>query len=311
MTKLVAIVGATGLQGSSVLKSLHATGKYKLRALSRNPDGNQAASLKAKYSGVEWVPANLDDTASLRKAFQGANTVFGVTQFFQKDIMERVEHGDVDAEYNQGKNIVDAAIAAGVDSIVLSSIDSMKQLSHGKYPGVLHFEGKHKVEEYLTSLSDKVKGYFVYLGFYMENFVDFSRISPEDNKTIEFTVPLKPTTKLPLVDTANDTGPVVAYVLEHPEECLGTVVEVSGGYYEAQDMAKAFTEVTGKPSRYVQIPYDSIGSDELGQMFKGQDEFGYYGGRTEFIERNKEIKHTFTTPTSFWKNRGWTGPSTK
>ncbi|KAJ2257778.1 hypothetical protein GGI13_000792 [Coemansia sp. RSA 455] len=311
MTKLVAIVGATGLQGSSVLKSLHATGKYKLRALSRNPDSNQAASLKAKYSGVEWVPANLDDTASLRKAFQGANTVFGVTQFFQKDIMERVEHGDVDAEFNQGKNIIDAAIAAGVDSIVMSSIDSMKQLSHGKYPGVLHFEGKHKVEEYLTSLSDKVKGYFVYLGFYMENFVDFSRISPEDNKTIEFTVPLKPTTKLPLVDTANDTGPVVAYVLEHPEECLGTVVEVSGGYYEAQDMAKAFTEVTGKPSRYVQIPYDSIGSDELGQMFKGQDEFGYYGGRTEFIERNKEIKHTFATPTSFWKNRGWTGPSTK
>ncbi|KAJ1900537.1 hypothetical protein LPJ71_005800, partial [Coemansia sp. S17] len=118
MTKLVAIVGATGLQGSSVLKSLHATGKYKLRALSRNPDSNQAASLKAKYSGVEWVPANLDDTASLRKAFQGANTVFGVTQFFQKDIMERVEHGDVDAEFNQGKNIVDAAIAAGVDSIV-------------------------------------------------------------------------------------------------------------------------------------------------------------------------------------------------
>ncbi|KAJ2882477.1 hypothetical protein H4R27_003423 [Coemansia aciculifera] len=311
MTKLVAIVGATGLQGSSVLKSLHAAGKYKLRALSRNPDGKQAASLKAKYSGVEWVPANLDDTASLRKAFQGVNTVFGVTQFFQKDIMDRVEHGDVDAEFNQGKNIIDAAIAAGVDSIVLSSIDSMKQLSHGKYTGVLHFEGKHKVEEYLTSLSDKVKGYFVYLGFYMENFVDFSRISPEDNKTVEFTVPLKPTTKLPLVDTANDTGPVVAYILEHPEECLGTVVEASGGYYEAQDMAKAFTEVTGKPSRYVQIPYESIGSDELSQMFRGQDEFGYYGGRTEFIERNKEIGHTFATPTSFWKNRGWTGPSSK
>ncbi|KAJ2820655.1 hypothetical protein FBU31_005152 [Coemansia sp. 'formosensis'] len=311
MTKLVAIVGATGLQGGSVLKTLHATGKYKLRALSRNPDSKQVASLKAKYSGVEWAPANLDDIDSLRKAFKDVNTVFGVTQFFQKDILERVAKGDEDAEFNQGKNIIDAAIETGVESIVLSSIDSMKQLSHGKYPGVLHFEGKHKTEEYLSSLADKIKGYFVYLGFYMENYVDFSRISPEDNKTVEFTVPLKPTTKIPLVDTANDTGPVVAYILERPEECLGTVVEASGGYYEAQDMAKAFTEVTGKPSRYVQIPYDSINNDELSQMFKGQDEFGYYGGRTDFIERNKEINHTFTTPTSFWKNRGWTGPSSK
>ncbi|KAJ2486303.1 hypothetical protein IWW37_005661 [Coemansia sp. RSA 2050] len=311
MAKLVAIVGASGLQGGSVLKTLHATGKYRLRALTRDPDSKHVASQKAKYSGVEWVYADLDDTATLIKAFQGADIVFGMTQFFQKDIMERVEQGDKDAEFKQGKNIIDAAIAAGVDSIVLSSIDSMKQLSHGKYTGVFHFEGKHKVEEYLASRLDRIKGYYIYLGFYMENFVDFSRISPEDNKTIEFTVPLKPTTKLPLVDTANDTGPVVAYILDHPEECLGTVVEVSGGYYEAQDMAKAFMEVTGRPSRYVQIPYEQVGSDELSQMFKGQDEFGYYGGRTDFIERNKEIKHTFTTPISFWKNRGWTGPSLK
>ncbi|KAJ2496059.1 hypothetical protein GGF44_000366 [Coemansia sp. RSA 1694] len=309
MTKLVAIVGATGLQGGSVLKSLHATGKYKLRALTRDPNSKQVASLKAKYPGVDWVRADLDDPASLRSAFQGANAVFGVTQFFQKSIGERVEGGNENAEFEQGKNMVDAAIAAGAESMVLSSLDSMKQLSHGKYPGVLHFEGKHKIEEYLTSMLDKIKGYFIYLGFYMENFVNYSRISPEDNKTVEFTLPLKPDSKLPLVDTANDTGAVVAYILEHPEECLGLVVEVSGGYYEPQDMAKAFTAVTGIPSRYVQIPYEYIDNDELVQMFKGQEEFGYFGGRTEFIERNKEIKHAFTTPTSFWKNRGWTGPS--
>ncbi|KAJ2743527.1 hypothetical protein GGI20_003682 [Coemansia sp. BCRC 34301] len=309
MNKLVAIVGATGLQGGSVLKSLHDTGRYKLRALTRDPSGKQAVSLKAKYPGVEWVRADLDDPASLRSAFQGAGVVFGVTQFFQRDISERVEGGNENAEFEQGKNIVDAAIAEGVHSMVLSSLDSIIQLSHGKYTGVLHFEGKHKIEEYLTSKLDKIKGYFVYAGFYMENFVSYSRISPEDNRTVEFTLPLKPTTKLPLVDTANDTGPVVAYILEHPEECLGLVVEASGGYYEVQDMAKAFTEVTGIPSRYVQIPYEYIDSDELVQMFKSQEEFGYYEGRTEFLERNKEINHKFTSPTSFWKNRGWTGPA--
>ncbi|KAJ2004135.1 hypothetical protein GGI04_002708 [Coemansia thaxteri] len=309
MSKIVAIVGATGQQGGSVLKSLHATDKYQLRALTRNPDGKQALLLKDKYQGVDWVQANSDDPASLREAFQGADTIFAVTQFFQADIENRVKSGDTDAEYTQGKNMVDAAIAAGAKSMVLSSLDSMKQLSHGKYPGVLHFEGKHKIEEYLASKSDKIKGFFVYPGFYMENYVQFSRVSPEDNQTVEFTMPLKPTTKMPLVDTANDTGPVVAYVLENPEECLGEVVEISGGYYDGQEMAKAFTEVTGKPSRYVQIPYEYVGSDELVQMFKGQDEFGYFGGRTEFIARNKKIQHRFSTPTSFWKNRGWAGPA--
>ncbi|KAJ1859904.1 hypothetical protein LPJ78_005983, partial [Coemansia sp. RSA 989] len=217
MSKSIAIVGATGLQGGSVLKTLYSSGDYKLRALTRDPDSDSAKNLAAKYPGVEWVQAHLDDVESLRKAFTGTDAVFGVTQFFQKDIMERVENGDSEAEYKQGKNIVDAAIAANVHSMVFSSLDSLKQISHGKYPGVLHFEGKHRVEEYLSSKANEIRGYFVYVGFYMENYTQFARISPEDNLTVEFTFPLKPTTKIPLVDTVNDVGPVVKYVLEHPE----------------------------------------------------------------------------------------------
>ncbi|KAJ1834121.1 hypothetical protein LPJ63_002189 [Coemansia sp. RSA 2711] len=309
MTKLVAIIGATGLQGGSVLKTLHASGKYKLRALTRNPDGAAAKSLARKYPGVEWVKADLDDPESLREVFSGVDTVFGMTQFFQKSITDKIESGETDAEFRQGINIVDSAIAAGVKAVIYSSLDSMKQLSHGKYPGVLHFEGKHQVEEYLSSKADRIRGYFIYVGFYMENYTQFARVSPEDGKTVEFTFPLNPTTKLPLVDTANDVGPVVEYVLEHPEECLGTVAEVSDGYFEAQEMVKAFTEATGKPARYVQIPYDAVGSDELAQMFKGIDEFGLFGGRTDFIERNKEMRYKFVTPTEFWKHRNWEGPT--
>ncbi|KAJ1827013.1 hypothetical protein LPJ70_007597, partial [Coemansia sp. RSA 2708] len=114
MTKLVAIIGATGLQGGSVLKTLHASGKYKLRALTRNPDGAAAKSLARKYPGVEWVKADLDDPESLREVFSGVDTVFGMTQFFQKSITDKIESGETDAEFRQGINIVDSAIAAGV-----------------------------------------------------------------------------------------------------------------------------------------------------------------------------------------------------
>ncbi|KAJ2356837.1 hypothetical protein GGF43_001822 [Coemansia sp. RSA 2618] len=305
----VAIVGATGLQGGSVLKTLHSLGTYSLRALTRNPDSATAKGLAEKYPGVEWVTGNLDDVDSLRKAFDGVDAVFGVTQFFQPDIMKKVSQGDTDAEYIQGKNIVDAAIAAGVKSVVYSTLSSMKEISKGKYPGVLHFEGKHRIEKYLASKADQIRGYFVCVGFYMENYTQFTRISPEDKQTVEFTFPLKPTTKLPLVDTANEVGPVVQYILEHPEECLGSVLDVSGGFYEAQEMAKTFTEVTGKPARYVQIPYEAVGSNDLSQMFQGADEFGLFGGRSDFVEHNKKIDHKFSTPVDFWKHRGWTGPT--
>ncbi|KAJ2608320.1 hypothetical protein H4S08_004496 [Coemansia sp. RSA 1365] len=309
MAKFIAIVGATGLQGGSVLKTLYAAGGYKIRALSRNPNSDSAKKLAAKYPDVEWVQADLNDASSLCKALTGVDVVFAVTDFYQKDTLEKVAAGDKDAEFTQGKNIVDAAIDAGVNSIIYSSLDSMKQLSGGKYPDILHLEGKHKVEEYISSKADKIKGYFIYLGVYMENYIRFSRISPEDNQTVEFTVPLKPTTKIPLVDTANDTGHVVKYILEHPDECLGKVVEVSGGYYEAQEMAKAFTEATGKSARYTQIPYEAAGMYEMSQMFKAFDEFGSFGGRSDFLEYNKEMDYTFVTPVEFWKNRNWDGPS--
>ncbi|KAJ2843741.1 hypothetical protein J3B02_005176, partial [Coemansia erecta] len=90
MTTTVAIIGATGLQGGSVLKSLYATGKYKIRALTRNPSRESAKQLLNKYPGIEVEAADLDDTESLRKAFKDIDIIFGVTQFFQKEIMDKV-----------------------------------------------------------------------------------------------------------------------------------------------------------------------------------------------------------------------------
>ncbi|KAJ1934706.1 hypothetical protein FBU59_005615 [Linderina macrospora] len=308
MSKIIAITGATGLQGGSVLKSMYEEGTYKLRAITRNTSSDKVKSLQAKYPGVEWVSADLDDYASLVKAFQGAYIVFGVTTMYvAKD--NEFKEGHAGVEYRQGRNMVDAAIEAKVIAMIYSSLDSMKQLSGGKYPGVLHFEDKHRVEEYLTSKCDKIAPYFIYLGFFMEDYVSFSRISPEDNKTVEFTMALQPTTLMPLVDAANDTGVVVRYIIEHPETSVCRPHEVSGGYFEAQHMAKVFTEVTGKPSRFVTIPYEALGPEQLVQMFKGFDEFGMFGGRTEFLNRDYKTERKFTSPADFWKNRGWDGPS--
>ena len=75
--KIIAVVGSTGTQGGSVVRSLLADGTFSVRALTRKVDGEAAQKLKA--AGVEVVAADLEDVESLKKAFKGAYGVFGVT----------------------------------------------------------------------------------------------------------------------------------------------------------------------------------------------------------------------------------------
>ncbi|KAJ2660247.1 hypothetical protein IWW48_003079 [Coemansia sp. RSA 1200] len=309
MTQTVAIIGATGLQGGSVLRALHATGRYKLVAVTRNTSSESAKEVKTKYPDVELVAANIDDTASLERVFEGADFVFGMTQFFQPEIIDKIGSGNLDAEYTQGKNIIDAAIAAGVKNIVMSTLPSMKEISGGKYSKVHHFEGKHRVEEYLKSKTDKIRGTTIHVGFYMENYLQYSQISSEDKTTVEFTFPLSPTAKVPLAEAGRDTGGVVSYIIANFDDFVGKATEVSGGFYQPQEMVDAFTEATGKPARYVQIPYTYLGSEDLEQMFKGVEEFGLFDKSLGFLETNKKMGYKHTTPVEFWKNCGWTGPS--
>ncbi|KAJ2794900.1 hypothetical protein H4R20_006069 [Coemansia guatemalensis] len=310
MTKVVAIVGATGRQGGSVLRTLHASRSYKLRALSRNPNSDTARSIALECPGVEWMQADLNDKASLHRAFTGMDVVFGMTSFLDPELVARIRAGDVDAEFDQGKNIVDAAIAEGVKLLVYSGLDSMERLSGGKYPGAIQFEGKYKTQKYLLDRASRIQGVVIYLATHMQNYIHprFSRISSVDNQTIEFTFPYHPTAQLPLVDPTTDTGPVVQYILDHPDEFSGAPVEVCGGYYSVADMVNAYVQATGKPARYVQIPFEDVGPDDLVQMFKGISEFGHYDGKGDFVELYKKISHRFTTLAEFWKSSSWTGP---
>ncbi|KAJ2762494.1 hypothetical protein H4S06_000633 [Coemansia sp. BCRC 34490] len=309
MSQTVAIIGSTGIQGGSVLRALHATGKYSIVAVTRDVSSASANKIKTDYPDVKLATADLDDIESLKQAFKGVDIVFGVTQYLQPKILSRIASGDLDAEFKQGKNVTDAAIAKGVKKIVFSTMYSIKDLSNGKYTGVPPFEGKYKIETYIKSKSSEIRGAFIHLGSYLENLFSFSRISPEDKKTVELPFPVKPTTKLPLVDAGKDTGGVVAYILDNFDEFDGKALPVSGGYYEAQYLVTSFTEATGKPARYVQIPYEAMNNVPMEQMFKSFDEFGYFGWRTDFLETNKKMEYKHTTPVEFFKNSGWTGPS--
>ena len=75
--KIVAVGGALGVQGSSVVRALLADGTFAVRALTRKPDSEKANALRAQ--GVEVVNANYHDPDSLRAAYSGVYGVFAIT----------------------------------------------------------------------------------------------------------------------------------------------------------------------------------------------------------------------------------------
>lgn len=136
--KTVVICGATGKQGGAVLENLSKSNDFRIIALSRNPNGPAARSLKER--NIELRKADLQDKASLIQAFQGADYVYGVTT-------PETAKGKIDTEMEreQGYNIIDACIENNIQHIVLSTVlyISDEQLS------IPYVKSKQDIEGYL------------------------------------------------------------------------------------------------------------------------------------------------------------------
>src|SRR6185369_9912974 len=126
--KLIAVIGATGQQGGGVVRALQASGQFKVRALTRNPD-------KHRQLANEVVKADLDRPETLEAAFKGAYGVFLVTNFREKGADER----------KQATAAVRAAKDAGVKHFVWSTLPNVEAISGGKFD-VPHFTGKAKID---------------------------------------------------------------------------------------------------------------------------------------------------------------------
>jgi len=130
------------------------------------------------------ITADLDDVASLKAALKGSNVIFGVTDFWQH-IKNPANHQKAiatgktinvvayEAELQQGKNIVDAAMATKdtLDTLVLSVLTESKKYSHGRITWNYHFDGKWEVVKYLQeTFPDLYKKTSLFqAGFYFSN----------------------------------------------------------------------------------------------------------------------------------------------
>jgi hypothetical protein len=181
--KLIAVIGATGTQGSSVVTTFLSAPGWRVRGITRNP--------ALSFKGVEMVAANLNDTQSLISAFEGAHAIFAVTDFFSSFIdpvsQAKLKPGQTINEYSyeyekrQAMNVMDAVSKADtLERFVWSGLSAAKRWSQGKYAQVYHFDSKAEATEYLRATYPETwaKTSVVLVGFYLENALRVPPIIP-------------------------------------------------------------------------------------------------------------------------------------
>ncbi|KAJ6555207.1 NAD(P)-binding protein [Mycena vulgaris] len=276
---LVAVVGATGNQGGSVIKALAESDKaYRVRAFTR--DATKPAAQDLGKLGVEVVTVSLvvENKDVVYKALSGADVAFLVTNFW--------EHVDSNKEIDEGKLLIDAAKAGGVSRIVWSGLPSVTELSEGRYKHVYHFDGKASVTAYARQSG--VPFVDLQAGFYGANFLTHPiNLMKQDDGSFAIPWPVKPTTMVPFIDTEEDYGLFVRTVLELPVFPNGSEFLACGENISLQDLALQLSQATGKTVVFKQISLEQFKTNvqalgapphivlDVVEQFQFYEEFGW------------------------------------
>ncbi|KAL3491732.1 hypothetical protein BJX62DRAFT_204152 [Aspergillus germanicus] len=275
--KLV-VFGATGQQGSSILTTVishpELSTKYTLRGITRNASGSKAIALADK--GIEMVEADINDASTLPGAVENAHTVVLITETrYEKDLKE--------GEFRQAKAVADAAVAAGVEFIIFSTAVHCARLwDNGP---VDQFDVKAEIEEYIRGLP--LKSAFIAPGMFMSNFATVMVPRKQDDGSYLVIGVNNPETKIPLVETAADSGLYAVPLLLDPEGMNGKVMYAATKLYTFNEMMEIISKVSGETVRYQALPKEVFAGfmkEEMGArmvaMMSFIDEPGYYGPGT-------------------------------
>ncbi|KAL2203428.1 NAD(P)-binding protein [Sarocladium strictum] len=253
MSQVLAVFGATGQQGGSVVNFVYddpeLSSKYKIRAITRDMNSDKA---KALNSRAEVIEADFADLASVGKALEGVHAVF---------LMNAPYSGDnaFDDELQALKKIADIAVEQGVEFLIYSSLPSAVKISNGKYKAITAFDAKAEVEAYIRTLP--IRSAFYRPASFMENLFPSVFLAPmkAEDGTWVITRPHPPTVRYALIAAATDTGKFVGGMLAAPlEEMSGRTISAAQGQYSLNDITSSLEKATGKKFAYKQMPTEEF-----------------------------------------------------
>jgi uncharacterized protein YbjT (DUF2867 family) len=246
--RIIAVTGATGQQGGAVAKKLLGDG-WRVRALTR--DVNKPAAQELKALGADLVAGDMDKRAELEAAFEGAQGVFSVQNYWLPKV-------GFEGEIRQGKNVAEAAKTAGVDHLVYSSVGAAQ-----RGMGQKHFESKWIIEQYIQSLD--IPHTILRPVAFMEN---YNRNRPYLLNGIYKSMGLRPEKERQLI-AVEDIGAFAAIVFADPETYLGQTIELAGDELTEAQAAEVFAKVIGRPVTVEppSVPKGQAPDEEMMAMF--------------------------------------------
>ncbi|GAA5859871.1 hypothetical protein JCM1840_001774 [Sporobolomyces johnsonii] len=253
--KVIAVVGATGNQGSGVVRALLESTDFSVRAISTNLTSPHAQALleqhpEAVSSGrLILVEGNLADRASMEAAFEGA---YGLFAAFALMIPEAKE-GEQPAEVTMGKSLVDTAKAAGIEHFVYSSLPNIKEASGGRFSNVVHMDAKSVVERYAM---EKLKGTTAVLpGSFYSNLKTPLYCARDEDGTAIFRICLKPSSTLDWVDDRYDVGVFTAAIFNKgPSTTAGKRYPIMTEPTSIAELAEEHHRITGEKTKFDPLP---------------------------------------------------------
>jgi uncharacterized protein YbjT (DUF2867 family) len=281
MSKILAVFGATGQQGSSVvsyvLNNHELSQQFKIRAITRNAHSEKSKQLR---ENIEVAEGDVLDRASLETALTGVHTVFAMTTpSFGPDAL--------DVEYNNAKRIADVAVEKGVEYIVFSTLPPVSEITGGKCTNITPFDAKAKAEQYIRGLP--IKSAFVSLGSFMENFQSQPFLAPRKaaDGTWVLARHVSSKTQFPLIDAVGDTGKFVGAILAEPDKYEGKTFCAAVKLYSIEEIVAILSKATGKTIVYKRVSVEEFKAglamipEALADIFveglSHQEEFGYFG----------------------------------
>ncbi len=293
--KIIAVLGATGAQGGGLVRAIlnDPLGGFTVRAVTRDVNSDKAKALKAL--GAEVVAGDVDDEASLVRAFTGAHGAYCVT-FFWAHFSPEKELAEVGA-------MARAAKTAGVKHVIWSTLEDTRKLVpvsdnrmptlQGKYK-VPHFDAKGEANALFASAG--VPTTLLHTSFYWDNLIYFG-MGPRqgaDGK-LTFALPMGDK-KLPGI-AAEDIGRC-AYGVFKRSDLIGKSIGIAGEHPTGAQMAAALGQAFGQPVAYYAMPFDAYrklgfpGADDLGNMFQYKHDFEkeFCGARSVEFSRSLNPK---------------------
>jgi len=248
---------------------------FTARALTRDVNSDKAKAL-AKL-GAQVVVADVDDPASLQRAFTGAYGAFCVTFFWA--------HFSPEKELAEATALAKATKQAGVQHAIWSTLEDTRKwvpLSDNRMPTLMnkykvpHFDAKGEAD--LVFAAQGAPATCLLTSFYWDNFIYFGmgpKKGPDGKLSITFPMGDK---KLPGI-AAEDIGKCAWGIFKKGPEYVGKTVGIAGEHLTGAEMAAAVAKTLGQPVNYNAVTPEAYrsfgfpGADDLGNMFQFKRDF--------------------------------------